>query len=206
MSWERTGGATRLVLVRHGEIEESARGRFVGWTDVPLSERGAVQARRCAEWLAPAGISVLYSSPSARAAGTARPVADVCGVELGLLDDLREIHFGALEGLTLDEAAALHPEVHSAWARDPAVARFPGGEDLGRLQARALRAFTLILARHPGATIGVVSHGGPIRALLVHALGADPRRMFRLDVALGSVSVVDWFGDEPLVRLVNHVP
>lgn len=203
MDWKRPPGATRLVLLRHGETEEAARGRCVGRLEVGLSAHGADQARRCAERLLPAGIAALYASPSRRATGTARPIAEACGVELRLLDDLREVDFGALEGLTFEEVAALHPAVHHAWMSAPDTVRFPGGEDPGQLRDRALRVLAAVRERHPGEAIAVVSHGGPIRALLVHALGMAPGNMFRLDVSFGGMSVIDWFDDGAVVRLHN---
>lgn len=203
MDWKPPRGATRLVLVRHGETEEAARGRCVGRLDVGLSTRGADQARLCAERLLPAGIAALYASPSRRAAGTARPIAEACGVDLRLLDDLREIDFGALEGLTFDEVAALHPAAHHAWMVAPATARFPGGEDLGQIRDRVLRVLAAVRERHRGEAIAVVSHGGPIRVLLAHALGMDLGNMFRLGVSFGGVSVIDWFDDGAVVCLLN---
>ncbi len=133
-------------------------------------------------------------------------LAAACGIEVRLLDDLRELDFGALEGLTGQEAAALHPAVYRAWMTDPAGVCFPDGENLDRLRARVLRALALVRERHPGQVIALVSHGGPIRLLVAHALGMDAEKVFRLDASFGSVTVVDWFRDGAVLRLLNHLP
>lgn len=60
-----------------------------------------------------------------------------------------------------------------------------------------------VLAAHHGATTVLVTHGGVVRALLAHVLGMADRDVFVLDQAYGAVNVVDFFGNTPLVRLVN---
>jgi broad specificity phosphatase PhoE len=56
---------------------------------------------------------------------------------------------------------------------------------------------------HAGQTVAVVSHGGVIRTILADALALADDAVFRLDQSCGGVSIVDWLGEVPLVRLVN---
>ena len=197
------GEATRLVLVRHAETEESARGRCYGRLDVPLSPRGLRQAEALGAALAELPLAAVYASPLARALDTARPIAAAQELDPVVLDALRELDFGEIEGLRYDEIEAQRPELFRAWMDDPAGVRFPGGESLGDLRARVLPAAAEIRARHVREAVAVVAHGGVIRIVLAEALGLADGALFRLDQAEGGVSVVDWLDGVPLVRTAN---
>jgi len=197
------GEATRVVLVRHAETEESARGRCYGRLDVRLSPRGLRQAQGLAVALADVPLAAVYASPLARAVDTARPVAAARGLEPIVLDALAELDFGEVEGLRYDEIEAERPELFRAWMDEPARVCFPGGEGLSDLRVRVLPALEQIRARHEREAVAVVAHGGVIRVVLAEALGLGDGALFRLDQAEGGVSVVDWLEGVPLVRVAN---
>ena len=197
------GGATRLVLVRHAETEESARGRCCGSLDVALSPAGKRQAEALARALVEVPLAAVYTSPLRRACETARPLADAHGVELRAHAGLRELDFGELEGMRYEDIAAERPELFRAWTDEPGSVRFPGGEGLADLRARALPAVAEIRGRHEREAVAVVAHAGVMRVVLADALGLPDRAFFRLDQAYGGVSVVDWVEGVPVVRCVN---
>ncbi|MGH3018758.1 MAG: histidine phosphatase family protein [Gaiellaceae bacterium] len=195
--------ATRVVLVRHAETEESARGRCYGQLDVRLSPQGLRQAQALAGALADHPFTAVYTSPLARALDTARPIAAAQGIEPTVLEALAELDFGELEGLRYDEIEAQRPDLFRAWMDEPAGVRFPGGEGLADLRARVLPALAEIRARHEGQAVAVVAHGGVLRVALAEALGLEDGALFRLDQAEGGVSVVDWLDGVPLLRVAN---
>lgn len=197
------GEATRVVLVRHAETEESARGRCYGRLDVRLSPRGLRQAQGLAAALADLPLAAVYASPLARALETARPIAAARGLEPAVGEALGELDFGELEGLRYDEIEAERPELFRAWMDEPARVRFPGGEGLSDLRARVLPALEEIRARHEREAVAVVAHGGVVRIVLAEALGLEDGALFRLDQAEGGVSVVDWLDGAPVVRVAN---
>jgi broad specificity phosphatase PhoE len=82
---------------------------------------------------------------------------------------------------------------------------FPGGESFGAMSARVREAIDHIRLTHRDGTVVTVSHGGVNRIVLAAALDLDPRRIFRLHQAYASVSVIDYIGDEPVVRAINAV-
>jgi alpha-ribazole phosphatase len=196
-------GATRIVLVRHAETEESARGRCYGRLDVGLSREGLRQAETIAAALAGLRLAAVYTSPLARAVETARPLAAALGLEPSVVEALAELHFGEIEGLRYDQVEAERPELFRAWMDEPASVCFPGGESLADLRARVLPALEEIRTRHAGRAVAVVAHGGVIRVVLGEALGLADGSLFRLDQAEGAVSVVDWIRGMPLVRSAN---
>jgi len=78
-----------LLWVRHGEPERIAPGTGVR-ADPTLTDRGAEQAQRLADWLAFEPIDAIVCSPLRRAVDTAAPIAASCGVEIEVVDDLIE--------------------------------------------------------------------------------------------------------------------
>ena len=174
-------GATRLVLVRHGEVEEDARRRCYGRLDVPLSPLGHEQAARTAEWIAGLSIDAIWASPLSRARDSARPLAAKLNLEPRLHDGLREIDCGQLEGMTYPEIRERHPQLYAEWRAASSGTRFPDGESYGDLHARVTATAAEIRAAHERATVAVVAHGGVHRALLADALGVGVEKLFRID-------------------------
>ncbi len=194
----------RLIFVRHAEPDEEVRDRIYGRLDPELSERGREHAATIAAALEGEPIAAVYTSPRLRALATAEPLAARLGVQARVEDDLREIDFGELEGLTLAEAVERFP-AESRWTAAPATALFPGGESVAALRARAIAAAHSIAARHEGETAAVFTHAVVIRAILLDAIAMAPDAMFRLDQSYGGISVVEWFDGNPFVRVVNAV-
>jgi alpha-ribazole phosphatase len=183
-------GAARLLLVRHGEVEEWARGRIYGRLDPSLSAEGRAQADAAAAAVAAEQPRGLYASPSLRARETAAPIERRCALALTVDERLREIGFGEFEGLTFAEAEARDPVIWRDWMERPGQVRFPGGECWDDVRSRALGAFEAIASAHPAEAVVVVTHGGVIRALLAAALELPADRTFRLEIAFGSITVV----------------
>ena len=198
----------RLLLIRHGETAANRQMRYLGSLDHPLAEAGVAQAERLAAALAPLPLAGVYSSPLARAAATAERIAAACRLPLQREPRLREQCFGGWEGLTRAEVlgrGALDRELLQRWESDSAVAP-PGGEPLAEVQARVL-GLVAELAGAPAAGsarrwVALVSHVGPIKALLCAALGVPLAAARRLFLDPGTLTVVDW-GERPVVRLFN---
>lgn len=197
---------TRLVLCRHGEPEDAFSGRCYGRLDVALSPRGLRQAKALAERLAGRRLAAVYASPARRALQTAEAIASVHGLAPIAHPALAELDFGELEGLRYEEIAERHPELYAAWTGAPTRVRFPGGESYRELRARVLDALAELRERHRGEAFAAVGHGGPIRVVLAACLGMPEEAIFRLDQRYGAISVVDWVGEEPVVRAVNVDP
>lgn len=164
------GRPVRLILVRHGLTDANASRRFLGHGDPPLNAEGLRQARRLARRLARRRVLAIASSDLERCRQTAAVIAAPHGLAVHTDPRLREIHFGAVEGLTYAEAEARFPgAVGRVWS-DPEGHAFPGGEGLPELRRRvweAVRAFAARIEGEGRQGVGVVvTHGGPIRAVL----------------------------------------
>jgi len=167
-------GTTTLFLVRHGETDWNAAGRWQGQTDVPLNPRGREQAREVAGRLRSVGLAAIASSDLLRARTTAEIVAAELGLAVSHLDAaLRERRFGCFEGLTREEVVARFPEAWARYLADPGPAP-PGGESREELLGRLLPAVVSAAVRLPGPVL-VVMHGGAMRALLAEHVSGIPR-------------------------------
>jgi alpha-ribazole phosphatase len=193
---------TRVILLRHAEPADDARGRCYGRLDVGLSAAGFEHARRLPASLSPLDYDAVYTSPRVRARQTAEPLASARGLSPVIDDELRELDFGELEGRRYEEIEASEPELYRAWMETPTRVRFPGGESYADLRVRGLRALERIRARHDAAL--VVTHGGIIRAALADWLGMPDEAIFRLDQSYCGTSVVEWLDGVPIVRLLNY--
>lgn len=197
---------TRLLLVRHAQPAEEARGLCYGRLDIGLSTRGRRRAELIARTLERIPLAAVYSSPSKRALETATPLAAAHYLSPLVDDALREIDFGELEGQRYDEIQLTHPNIYRIWMQTPTQVQFPGGESYAQLYARAVEVLDAVRTRHRGSLAAIVSHGGILRAMLAHCLRMPAETIFRLDQSYGALSVIDWFEGTPLVRIVNAQP
>jgi broad specificity phosphatase PhoE len=149
---------TDLLVVRHGQSEWNAIGRWQGHADPALSELGRRQAAVAAGSIG--AVDGIISSDLLRAAETAAIIAQQLGVGPVMVDQrLRERDVGEWSGLTRSEIDRGWP----GWLDDD---RRPAGfEDADSVLARVLDAFDTIRDTSPGGALLVVTHGGVIRTL-----------------------------------------
>ncbi|MGB3887782.1 histidine phosphatase family protein [Gordonia sp. (in: high G+C Gram-positive bacteria)] len=206
-SWQgQMAAPTRIILLRHGQTALSVDRRYSGRGNPELSELGREQAGAAAERITSGAfgtIDAVVSSPLTRTMATARAVADGLGSSPSVVDGLIETDFGAWEGLTFREAATRDPELHKQWLGDIDVAP-PGGESFAQVGERIAQTRTALVEAYSGKTILAVSHVTPIKTMLRQALEVGPQLLFRLQLDLASISIVEFFPDGgAVVRLVN---
>lgn len=163
---------TRILLIRHGQSEGNAEGRFGGHSATPLSSRGRKEAAAVAQALGKTGVSAIYSSDLPRAVDTAEPLARATKLKIVQTAAFRERHVGCMEGLTFEEAAELHPEDYAALLRRDFEHVILGGESYRQMLDRAADALDRAIDMHRGGTIAVFTHTGTICILALHLMGA----------------------------------
>lgn len=165
---------TTFLIVRHGEAEGNAEGRFIGQIDVPLTPLGREQVERLAPTLLDLGITKIVSSDLQRAAETVRPVADHLGLVLDYEPRLREIANGEWAGLLADDIATRWPERFAAYRAGEDVAR-DGGERWGDVQRRVREAMVELAGETRNDDVVLVgTHAGPAMAIARWAAGHPP--------------------------------
>ena len=166
---------TRLLLARHGETEWNADGRIQGYHDVPLNGRGRAQAEELGRRLRESGekIERCYSSPKIRALETARIACRALELdEITIVEDLREVSFGAWEGRTWAQVEAQWPAEYAAYQADRRTVRPPEGESYGELRARVLPALAR-LQNAGGGTALVACHSAVISSVRAFLDGVE---------------------------------
>ena len=172
---------TRIVLVRHGDVEGISPERFRGRRDVDLSALGVRQARALAQRIAKQWEpKIVYTSPLRRCVQTAEAIAAACGAPSATLDDLNDLHYGDWEWRTHEEVRAQWPTLIERWFEAPHLMRFPGGESLQELVARVSNVPRLVYERYPQQTVIVVGHSAGNRALLLQTLDQPLSAYWRL--------------------------
>ena len=163
---------THVILVRHGQSQGNAEGRFGGHTDTPLSAFGRKQAEATAKALAGEKVNAIYSSDLRRAVETANPLAELTRAPLLTTDSLRERSVGVMEGLTFAEAAAQHPEQYQALLQRDFDHVLLGGESYRQMLDRAAAKLDETIQKHRGGRIALFTHTGTICILILHLMGA----------------------------------
>lgn len=167
-----TTEATRVLVLRHGQSEWNALGRWQGQADPPLTTLGRLQARRAARLLASEcpPFDLVISSDLDRAAVTADLIAEGVGCSVRRHDARwRENHAGEWQGLTRHEINAGWP----GWIE--ADRRPPGFETVESTVTRVTEALSDIGRFHTGGCVLVISHGGVIRLLRRHLTSTEHR-------------------------------
>lgn len=159
--------STRILLVRHGQSEWNASGRWQGWADPPLTSLGRRQANAAAEMVG--SVDAVVTSDLIRATETAAIISETIGVGPVLVEErLRERDVGEWTGLTHDEIEETWPGLLAIRPLQP-----PGGESRNQVMDRVLKGLDAISTAYPGGEVLVIAHGGVIRNLERH-LGAEP--------------------------------
>ena len=167
---------TELLLVRHGQTDSNLYGRWQGWDEVPLNRQGEWEAGLIARRLAQTeeSITALYASPLRRAWQTAERIGEALHLCPMPYDGLKEMNFGQISGITLDEFRERFPDLHKHWTDKMDLSfAFPHGERRDQFFQRVGEAMERIVKRHPDQKVVVVAHGGSIRAGLIHYLPAE---------------------------------
>jgi 2,3-bisphosphoglycerate-dependent phosphoglycerate mutase len=196
-----------VILARHGRTTANASGVLAGRSKgVRLDEKGIEQARAAAARLDGVPLAAVVTSPLERCRDTARVLAE--GRDLRLQSDrgLLECDYGEWTGREIKELAK-QPLWRTVQAT-PSAARFPGGESMAGMSARAVAAVrdrdALIEAESgPEAVWVAVSHGDVIKAVLADALGMHLDAFQRIVVDPASLSVVRYTPQRAFVLTMN---
>jgi len=196
---------SKLLLVRHGDTQAGSSLRYWGQSDVELSAIGLRQAENLRNRLATQKIDAIYTSNLMRASVTAKTIASKHQLDIIACDELNEVNFGKIEGLTFDEVSQLYPEVAQTWLSRSLNLSFPDGENFDKFNNRVSKFLSRLDKHTPEEVILIVAHAGPLRLLLCHILGLEicHWRQFRLDFA--SLTILETYSEGAIVNLLNDV-
>jgi broad specificity phosphatase PhoE len=198
--------ATRLLLIRHGEVEARYQGIFGGRIDMNLSPRGKRQARILADYLQAKTIDAIYASPMRRVQQTLAPTLKKDGYVQTIFPDLREIDFGDWTGMNwIAVRDKFNFPVHE-WLNQIENLGAPQGESGKTFRARVEPCLWKIIQKHPGENVAVFCHGGVIRMLLAILLELPLPKTNAFEIEYASITQVALHPHMAEVELLNFTP
>ena len=197
---------TRLLLIRHAEVEARYQGVFGGRIDMELSPRGHQQAAALAKYLHSRPLSAIYASPMKRVQQTLAPLLVNGTPKPMILQDLREVDFGDWTGMAWEEIQARFGISAFAWLEQLECDGIANAESAETLQERVEPCLRQILADHSGQQVAVVCHGGIIRMLLGILLRWPLARLGAFEVEYASLTQVVVHPHKAELQLLNFTP
>ena len=177
-----------IYLLRHGETDWNKEHRLQGHEDVPLNAAGIQQAHNATAMFDNISLDYVLTSPLSRATVTAQIIADYTNTPVIVEPDLIERDFGSLSGTipTSGDIFRLTDET----------------EDVESVEHVAARIINVIKKYPQNSSILLVSHGGAINSVLVHAAGkvVGPGRTRLKNTCL---SCLEYDGEEFKVLFYN---
>jgi probable phosphoglycerate mutase len=190
-----------LVIVRHARPEHIEDA--VGAADPDLAEIGRRQARRVGEYLAPAGIDLVVTSPLARARQTAAPLAEMLGLEPVVVEGVAEYdrHDSTYVPAEVTRRLIKEGGTDEAWTDPLSVL----AEDEKHEWMRGVHAaFRQIIADNSGRRVAVFCHGMVTSVWFAQMLGIDDTLRFVPDYAGVSRVLASGSSDAVTVRSFNE--
>ena len=197
---------TRLLLIRHAEVEARYQGVFGGRIDMELSPRGHQQAAALEKYLHSRPLSAIYASPMRRVQQTLAPLLVNGTPKPVILQDLREVDFGDWTGMAWEEIQARFGISAFAWLEQLECDGIANAESAETLQERVEPCLRQILAAHAGQQVAVVCHGGIIRMLLGILLRWPLARMGAFEIEYASLTQVVVHPHKAELQLLNFTP
>mgnify|MGYP001825389289 CR=1 FL=1 len=193
----------RFIFVRHPQTIANEIGYIYGKTDYPYTELGQKQCALAIEAATGFQCDQLVSSPLGRARHLAEGIAKNKDMMMILDEALEEMHYGILEGLTVDEGQVKYPEVMERFLKGDDDFTIPEGEDVEHFFFRVHSFLEQCLEKNEDVLI--VSHGGVIRTAIEYLLDAEEGFSWSLEIGNGSIiEIVCEDGYHRLLNMINQ--
>ena len=181
----------RLILVRHGDTDFNTSHRFMGHSDIDLSAAGRQQIQCLGDYLKDEKIDGVYASDLARTITTAAIITEGRGIGVIPCPELREMNYGVCEGMTFNEINDKYPDVAEQCVNFNLSLEFPGGDTFKDFTDRTISFLKRLKMHKASDTLLVVSHNGPLKALVCHFLGIDMGHWWQIRIDTASISTID---------------
>jgi probable phosphoglycerate mutase len=195
---------TAFYFVRHGVTSHTGH-RLSGWMPgIHLTDEGRAQAEAAADTLARVPFKAIFSSPIERTMETAQAIAARHRLEVEVTDALGEVRYGRWTDRSFKALA--RTKLWTTVQRFPSGARFPDGETVRAVQARAVEEVERLRLEFPRKVLCCVSHADVIKLVAAHYLGVHIDLFQRIDVGPASITVISVGDEGPRVHALNAPP
>ena len=198
--------ATRLLLIRHAEVEVKYHRVFGGRIDMNLSPRGRIMARTLAGYLEKKTIDAVYASPMKRVQQTLRPSLRPGAPKQTILPGLREIDFGDWTGLGWQAVSERFGFQSHEWLDQIEHQGVPNGENARVFRQRVEPCVRQIIENHPGQNVAVFCHGGVIRMILSILVDLPLPKTNSFEIEYASITQVALHPHMAEIELMNFTP
>lgn len=181
----------RLIILRHGETEWNREERFRGMADLPLTEKGLMQAQYAAARISQLKPDVIYSSPLKRAMQTAVIVGKVVSLPVHQEELLGDIDYGLWQGLSLAEAYNKYRKDYLQWLHNPQMVNFPQGESLPIVQERVKKLLKSIEINHKENAVLLVTHKVVCKVILLSMLATDLSHFWQIKQDVAAINLFE---------------
>ena len=189
----------KLILLRHGQSQWNLENKFTGWKNVPLTEKGEMEAKKAGELIKKNKIHIdfIFSSVLERANKTAEIAIKEANLQnlinnnkliMTKHEDLNERDYGDLVGLNKEETANKFgkEQVH-IWRRSYDTPP-PNGESLKDVVERVSPYFKknikpLLVQNN---NILIAAHGNSLRAMMIELGMYKPEEISSIELPTGS--------------------
>jgi broad specificity phosphatase PhoE len=203
---QKAAPVTRLLLIRHAEVEPAYQGVFGGRIDMNLSERGHKQARTLARFLRGKTFDAIYASPMKRVQQTFAPSRKHHPVKQIILPGLREIDFGDWTGFGWDTVREKFGIKPYEWLDKIELGVVPNGESTVHFRKRVEPCLRRAIRENHGKTAAIFCHGGVIRMMLALLLDLPLPKTSAFEVEYTSVTQVALHPHLNEIELLNFTP
>lgn len=193
----------RLILIRHGETLWNEHHKFQGISDIELSSQGMSQAKHLAESLKEEALAKIYTSPLIRARQTAEQIARYHCCPVVVVEELKELNQGRLEGLTGEDLRRDFQDFLKNWIEHPESAQLPEGESLEDLQRRAWAAIVRMIEEHSNDTVAAVAHSFVNLTILCRVLEIPLQKFRKLRQDATAKNFIEFTEKGIIVRGLN---
>jgi probable phosphoglycerate mutase len=197
---------TRVLLIRHADVENPRRVLYGHLPGFGLSALGRAQAEAVGRSLHDAGIKRIVHSPLQRARETAEIINAQLPAPVPLDEDvgLVESEFSRyLQGVPYWQVPMRRPLWFVHKARRGTL---PGDESIDVMGSRVLRVARRLAGEHPGEVVACVSHADPLQAawILLEGRPHNEREMYRMPVDRAGILSLEIKDDR--VTSLEYVP
>jgi broad specificity phosphatase PhoE len=155
----------KIYITRHGQTKWNLEGRMQGWKNSDLSEKGAENARKLGESLKDIDFDCIYCSPLGRAVDTAKHIRGSKDTNIIIEENLKEMGFGAWEGMETTKIEELYPEERFNFWNKPHLFQPVGGESFEQVFDRVRKALDNIISSKPGENVLIVAHAVVLKTI-----------------------------------------
>ncbi len=192
---------TTLYVTRHGETEWNVAKRMQGRRNSNLTETGMLQAKQLGVHIKDIPLHAIYSSPSGRTMHTAELIKGERNIPIIADKHFYEINMGTWEGQMLADLEVQFPEeVHTFW-NEPHRFCSTSGENFFDVHSRVMAGVNLLLEKHKGESILIVSHAAAAKLLVGHFAGLSVEKVWDDPfMHSASLSIIEFEGKKASVK------